>query len=156
MFQRRQGESRFSKFTPKKVYNIDYLQNDDIKSRSKIFLINSIIFCLLSPSRAHVSRLIPDKTIRNHSHFLHTKYEDRGGVTVGVETLTMELLSRRRWTLILDQMSNKVNDCPPWNVSLVLAFHKHNSLPLGADESLHLLWLKISMLLFKYYLTWVE
>ena len=47
------------------------------------------------------------------------------------EAPTVELSSRRRWMVISSQLSNKFSYCPTWNVSIVLIFHKHNSLQLG-------------------------
>ena len=37
----------------------------------------------------------------------------------------------RIWRLVSGQLSNKFVYCPSWTISTVLAFHKHNSLPLG-------------------------
>ena len=39
--------------------------------------------------------------------------------------------ANRRWRRISDQMSKKLGYCRSCTVSIVLAFHKHNSLPLG-------------------------
>ena len=44
----------------------------------------------------------------------------------------MEHFSRRRWRLVSAQLSIKFCYCPWCTVSIVLYFHKHNSLPLGA------------------------
>ena len=46
-------------------------------------------------------------------------------------SLSMELFSRRRWSLISAQLSNKFDYCPLYTVSIVLCVHKHNNLLLG-------------------------
>ena len=56
-------------------------------------------------------------------------------VTFGHISLHMELFSRRRWGLISAQLSNKFGYCPWCTVSIVLYFHKHNSLPLGQIQA---------------------
>ena len=47
----------------------------------------------------------------------------------------MELSSSRRWRLISAQWSIKFGYCPSCTVSIVLYFHKHNSLPLDRPET---------------------
>ena len=45
-------------------------------------------------------------------------------------------ITNKRWRLLSAQLSNKFGYCHLWTVSIILAFDKHNSIPLGPSSHL--------------------